>query len=516
MVLKTLLTTLILAPTILFAQQTVTPLYGEKNFDIYSGPNDPLGSVEMGYGNYVFEDVNKFGNYFENHTEIGLSWIVQDMKELQTAMMCPDPELAEETSYLRYLYRLSALSYIDEHLEALKLEAKKLRLGNVCDYNLSEVLKTCRPNGADMKLFVQSASAVANNFDSPTVSFKFSFKEYFQEWEKNFYEGDRSGSVKKRLADQKKVSFQSQKLSNAFKKICEEDQLSFTQICSEKDELLGLSSAREAYHAIIASDALAVINEDGNGRGCLLRYSEMSSGKEKRLKNVEAIISGVYENIRSKQLWDNISGRLFPAGSLKRFMKDGLGSIFVTPKKEVLKTPGVKKNTPRLVLTPLAPEPLKQIFKKKPKKKVGSKKMVPKPAPKKSHFLETSLARKEFGLDSAKVNMLEFKYDFVFNSKMISFLNDNLEVFNSRKGINELKENDKFGTKKAPVPLLYIKYLIDQKSYQALFNLTDIIGNKFFVLNNIDDPELRESSNYISLDFDPSVEGSWQIYILKF
>ena len=72
-----------------------------------------------------------------------------------------------------------------------------------------------------------------------------------------------------------------------------------------------------------------------------------------------------------------------------------------------------------------------------------------------------------------------------------------------------LRDEEKLGQLAAPLPLTFLKYLIDFNEEQSLNNLLDTLGNTFFIGNDLEDPlkiyriELKRETN------------RWQIFILR-
>jgi hypothetical protein len=73
---------------------------------------------------------------------------------------------------------------------------------------------------------------------------------------------------------------------------------------------------------------------------------------------------------------------------------------------------------------------------------------------------------------------------------------------------------DKLGTKEAPVPILFIKYMIDMEEHQGMWNLISVMGDRFYVSNEID-TTYNPTPEFIQLLNNSSTGGTWQIFILK-
>ena len=75
-----------------------------------------------------------------------------------------------------------------------------------------------------------------------------------------------------------------------------------------------------------------------------------------------------------------------------------------------------------------------------------------------------------------------------------------------------MKKLDKLGMIDAPMPLKFLKFLIEEKMNQNLFNLNLVLGEKFFVKNDIDNGV--DEPIYIRLFFDASNKSLWQLQVL--
>ena len=75
-----------------------------------------------------------------------------------------------------------------------------------------------------------------------------------------------------------------------------------------------------------------------------------------------------------------------------------------------------------------------------------------------------------------------------------------------------MKKYDGLGEKKTPLRLLFLKYLIDNNYHQGLYNIISVLGESFYIKNDIDeetDPYFIKIQNYFSTN------NQWQIYVMK-
>ena len=66
--------------------------------------------------------------------------------------------------------------------------------------------------------------------------------------------------------------------------------------------------------------------------------------------------------------------------------------------------------------------------------------------------------------------------------------------------------------KDLPVLLLYLKFLIEFKRHEALYNMVNTLGDRFYVLNDLDDDS---KVHLIELKNDEKTSWDWQIYVFK-
>ena len=76
-----------------------------------------------------------------------------------------------------------------------------------------------------------------------------------------------------------------------------------------------------------------------------------------------------------------------------------------------------------------------------------------------------------------------------------------------------MRHFDGLGDKKSPMRLLFLKYLIDNGYHQGLYNVQSVLGQKFYVKNDL---ESDDNKLYMmSIVNDQDTNNSWQIYLHK-
>ena len=191
---------------------------------------------------------------------------------------------------------------------------------------------------------------------------------------------------------------------------------------------------------------------------------------------------------------------------MKYFDDLGLGNIVFNEvkKKKIIKPVTVKKfiEKPPVKLQRKVVERVVKIIKPKVVKK------------KKRTFCFESAKNieKKDNLERVSVDMIKLIEDYPLSQKILSKISKPLKVYQTRKALEDMKSFDKLGTKEQPLRLLFLKYLIDFEQHQGLYNITSVIGDSFFALNDI---EKKKSPVKIEIKNDETTNYMWQIYILK-
>tara|TARA_B100001971_G_scaffold61895_1_gene56876 strand:- start:74672 stop:76279 length:1608 start_codon:yes stop_codon:yes gene_type:complete len=510
--------------------------YGQKDIDQYFGPYGGDFKSRVVWSDYINFDAHlsvaedeysgKTHFKFQSDKEIFFDLIQPDLYELlgemdivKKAMVCPHNEMSKNYSYYRYLFRLISISYLFESLKFHQQTLEKFDLSNSCNINFKELFQACKPKTVDMQFFLQNAEIVMDNLDRDSVSIDFNAQKFQRDWFSSFEKTPYTDISQTRLkvhCEQSNCEIKNKRdVQKNIKLVCEKDSELIKKICSEEDRLFGMTSTIHAYQAIKASDALMAVNENGNAQGCLRRFAIQNGDQEESIPVLRRLIPVTFEYMQNNFEARFQGGQLFPIGSLKLFRDQGLENLLVKQeKKEVEKK--VTKVEKKVELPPLAPEPLKQFFKKKKKaKKVAKvKKVEKKKEVVKSQFLKAVEMRDQYSLEAVFVEMDKFKFDYVFTPKMTKILEEKLPKYIAVPGLEEMKKFDGLGDEKG-VPLRFIKFLIDTNNHQGLYNLLQVLGDQFYVQNDIDNKKFVKAPTKISLLNDEYTNYQWQIQILK-
>ncbi len=489
---------------------------GERRLDSYFERYSPLVARDPYSGKISFQDDLFFQNFFNPYLLLHYEEYSHFFQsELPAGMLCPNELLAEHFDEIRFSYRLITLSYLIESQWHLKLMSDHLQLKKGCGFEVDKWIKSCRPKTPEMKKFVQGIEHYKPRYDE-SLPKTYTRSAWLQEL---------SGSSPKwysqvRLKTECEGNCQESELGDHFQRVCEEDQAIMSSICSEIDDVYGLSKQRDAYYLIGLSNIINTYNQKGEAMACLKRFSEVMAPREVQYGAIKDLFPSLQNFLRQKYQERFLQGRVFFFGSGKEFEQKGLTDLYVKEQplkieKVPAKVTAVKVEAPVVTEAPLkavTPEKIVPIVKEIPPIKKEEIKEIR--TPMKSAFLQAAEVRSQDNLEKVDVDMLKLKYDYVFSLKMINTLSERLKTFMTRDALVEMVKYDKLGKKEAPVPLLFLKYMIDMQEHHGLWNVVSVLGNSFYVSNEIDSG-FQTVAEFIELKNDQSTSNQWQLSVLR-
>lgn len=509
-------------PTLCMAAVYNPGYYGEKDFDHYLATRPLFFRADPFLGNIIFEEDAIHKNYINMLVSPPLIAYEEFINnDLKNSLLCPNSIMSEMYSYLRFSNRVIALSYI---YESIKLQGKtfaKLGLPNSCNIDWQDVLKNCETKTKDMDIFVKSAKHIIQEQKEYTVDMNHSIKTYKRDWDRQFKSNAFKDITHYRVDQYCKnhkciPNLNYKSAMSVISKTCQLDKNLFINICSEKDNIFGMSEIQEAYPLLAESDIFSYYSSLGNVNGCLRRFTKQNQSKEVVDDRLKLIFPIVYQALREDKN-KSIQGDIFVAGNLKQFVEKGLEGIYREEKKHVEKVV-VSKAVQTKEFSPKEDkvEFIEKVIKKEiqQKKKKISKKKKKKKKVRKSTYLVAVELQQQMDMDLVRVDMLKFRYDFLFSIELKKMLDQNLKSYTTRKGLSQMKKFDNLGTIDGPLPLIFLKYLIETNKHQSLYNILSIIGDKFYVNNDID-RIANTKYDYIELKNDETTGNQWQINILR-
>ena len=486
----------------------------------YYGPQDVTYSIDKVNG--YAQPNDKRDIYFNELTETDIFSLIDFWEVgLSSAANCPNLELQKNNDYIRYLYRLLTISYLFEGLKNYDY------YGNLfgfklpeCQLSYKDVFKGCTPKSTEMKKFVGRAKfRYGKNLDYS--KYKTLSEKKQEDWLQKLYEKRQPEFLNNQAhyfcQNEEKKSDCGYLVKSDMQKIltnlCKREKKLINSICSETDELYGISYAEQATTLIGQSNAFKMVNKAGMGFSCLERYSRIYQGREYKKYYLKELFEDVFHELLSRGT-KYAQGSLFLPGALKEFDDVGLKKfLFVAQKPLVI--PKIKKFVEDPVYVAVAPKPIPPPPPPKPKPKPKPIKVAfrQKPKPKKkSAFLkavEKLVIIKRSKLD---VNMSELQGDYIFSNQQLAALKGPIQGYQTRSGLQEMVAYDKMGSLENPIRLLFLKYLIDTKSHQGLYNIQAVLGNYFYVENDID---RKRDPVFIKLHLSDATDFNWQITVIN-
>ena len=452
---------------------------GEKALPEYSERWQPLIFQDPYLGQIRFADEKFLQEYFQTYIfrdEREYSGFIKS--ELQGGSMCSNADMGEHFDEMRYSYRLITLSYLMEARWHMQSMAEKLRMKKTCEFTPEEWAKNCQPKSEDMKKFVgrilkfkpRYLDKLPDSYDRKSFMNAFRKNEY--EWYSHYRVKDTCG-----------IGCDEERLEKSFQKACAETDTVMSLICSETDEIMGMSGQRDAYFLLGQSNIINTYNKKGEAMGCLRRFSEVLAHREVPYPGLKNLFPSLYSMLRNRHKERFLQGRVFFFGAGKEFEEKGLTDLYVEEQPLVVVAPAKpakveapKKDEPKKVATA---EPAPE---KKPEV-VQAPSIVEIRLPQKSAFLQAAELRSQENLPRVEVDMVKLKYDYVFSLNMMNNLSKRLRTFMKREALIEMMNYDKLGTSEGPVPLLFLKFMIDMEEHQGLWNLINVVGERFYVSN---------------------------------
>jgi hypothetical protein len=524
-----------------------TNLLGEYNSSDYYGPYDPAKKIDLYQNIFQTQDEIFYDNYIQQLISPELNRQKHFLLEqLPNNAFCSDQLLAEHASYLRYLFRLLAMSYLYEHgLERERvLYGLDLKIQNCMD-PYPALLKKCRPPSKDMQNFVFRSQDFFNHRKKDFQSFPTPTKKYVEDWMNGLSQKkiDTRDVVKNRMIrfcnDKSCLDLNNKEnLSKQFEKLCVADQTLFKDICDEVDQLYGLSQSKGMFEALAQSNALTLVNSQGTAKQCLERFVKHYSSRENYKNELAAMLQNQFERmLATKKIY--IQGELFVPGALKSFDMKGLDKFLIalSSSKELFKSTSLamprNKETSKgqpidddqekkiTVVKTIKPEPIpapkieiKEKNEVKKTEEIISETVNPEIPEIPMSIVPLVLSPFEKALRSfeqtglaTSLDMEEMKNQFQFHDHILKALKDPMDSFQRREVLQEMKELDGLGSKNQPVRLLFLWYLIHENQHQGLFNIIGTLGKTFYVKNDLDGKDSPHSVQLANLN------QHWQITI---
>lgn len=484
---------------------------GEIDKGNWAGTTDPEITKSSETDKFLFFDQVVQDRFFEESISSQSHELLRFWDfELPTAS-CPNIVLGENVQYLRYLFRLLAISYVFESLKEKNVVLYQISGETMnCSINWGDVFNSCKPKSEEMKKFLKR-SQVRYLVDFDIKKFQILSSNDKKNWLEKLY-SEHDFELSRRLLEKNLSSSKRTDVSEVVKTLTEQclvEKNAINMICSEEDDLYGISRSPQARELIANSHVINVINQGGFGEACIDRFIDTFKEKEMDYTWLESLFPIVRKKMVSQKKRYQ-QGDLFLPGALKEFEMKGLGDFLFaeatptpvpTPKPTPKPTP-----TPKPVVVAVATPVPTPIPTPKPTP-------TPEPTPVPS-AVQIAIAKLKSSpkLDKVDVNMKDFRDDFVFTPIVKSKLEVRMKSYQTREALNEMKEFDLLGSKDQPMSLIFLKLMIDTNNHTGLWNVISVLGNPLYTINDIDnDKEIF----FMELNNSVQTKGKWVITIVR-
>lgn len=490
---------------------------GEIVTENYEGGLDPAFEINKEL-KFKFKDEDYINQFIWKNIDkeilISKEKFLNNLKNYST---CPVSELEKEIPYIRYLFRLITISYL---IEAMKDSYKTLYLLNqdvkFCDYKFENIFSKCSPKGINMKRFLSRVGHFLLREKNNQNYFSLSHFQIDAIVSRIKYSQIAGSLTQKRIMSEcdkrgncKKSNIKS--IVRDIKSFCGRDKKMINLLCSEDDLLFGASYI-DGISKIISNSHLANTTSFLKyGDICLKYYSKVQKTKEREYLDLKFLIPNVIENLKSKKT-RLIEGGAFILGSLRKFDERGLKDfvfkkqapikikkkIIVLKKKKKKEIPKIKLNKIKKTIQGFTPK--KKVFKKKKKIEIHV-------SPFENSYQEFVKRGRTVDIP---VEMKEFINQKKFTKKQVLLFKEPIKKFQKRVVLEEFKKIHSLGTKKQPLRLSFLKYMIQENEHRELWNVVSVFGEEFYILNDL---ERKKNAILILLKNNETTNYNWRITI---
>ncbi len=489
---------------------------GESFRQQYNGPLFPEDHTNLRILRHFSKDDRYADDYFF-HNQGNLvemrDFLSQD---LTSSTKCSDSSLSEKIVFIQYLFRLVSINYLFETLNILNSKAYELTGDrSICQKNWPSFFSNCKARSQDMKLYL---SRLQSFLKINPIGQNYTFKNDKEQKEllenlnqmimdprkktialislRDYCRGNNCSGIDKSI------------IQKSFSQTCNDYTQQLASLCSETDNVYGISDTDIITDVLKNSSLLKVIDEPGGQ--CLERFVTMFKIKENYSKSFTSFLDASYNTLSTDPDLNYPQGRIFVPGAFKEFDKLGLKNFLFSPIIEKRKVIADKK-----VEVAKPDTPIKKI--ESNTTKADNKKTIEiVPAKKKKETpssFEIAVSKVyEQGEKNAIIDMKKYAKEFRFPRSSVELIRNSLTRFQNQNILKNMKIFDKLGSQKQPMRLSFIKFLYDERNHQGLFNLVFILGEQFYVLNDIEkkkEPVLVEIKNNLT------TKNKWQLKIIS-
>lgn len=468
-------------------------MVGERDFDVYYGPNYPYLNIDHRLGKIDFKDDKWLDNYFMINVSSDLVSLNSFYDQfVLPSFTCAGTDYQKNTPYMHFLNRLTAITLNYDFLKTIHIALYQINEAeSKCALDYEQLFSDCAPKSEEMKKFIARAEDFFPDIidwgSYPLLRGKASYENL------KSYHGESIKLIQN--------TFFEDSLEQNFLKACQEVKKEIRNLCNEKDFYFGLSKFDTVREFLISTSAFKVVNKFDSGEACLDQF--ISNNKEKE------VFSDFEEKLIKTSLAKktDIADGLFWYGSLKEF--DDLGvAIVKVPQKPIVESIVIEAPKPEVIVAKVEPVVVAKVVPKVEQPKIEPKKVE---APKKSAF---QLAYEKFNNSKrpTEFDMSYMRSDFKYTKKILQTFNGPLRPYQTRRALTDMKKIDKLGTEKSPLSYLFLRFLVDHNLHQGLYNIKAIIGDEFYVVNDV------ENTNQVvklKIENSEKTKFKWQLWMTE-
>jgi hypothetical protein len=470
---------------------------GEKKTTDYFGVNHHIIDFNNKYDAIVFEDeLLKTTIMMNAITPLYTDWQRQ-LYEFNQGIECSDEEYRKQILMIKEMIQTLKMSYLLESLFALDHQSELLNIKSTC-WDVKKIERVCSSNNKQIQSivkFIQSTSMFSKNHIGKDHSYKSYYGSLKEDLKKNLHHSFLLSRINHRPTSSV------DEISDILPQLCHEDWQMLEKVCHGNDSFYALTQQPQFIYQLKNADLF--LNLQHISPACLQKMSLNYEQKEIKNNFWTQSLPFLIQEISAHGI--SSLGRVFQMTFLQSFKP-------IVSEKKII----VQKELPKKKIHLTVKTNQKILVKKVPEKasapiiKVEEKLLEPEYILKRDKIFKKSYNDLlSSGNQFVLLDRLAFKYDYVFSPEQLKLLKINLVNFSSFEAIKEMKERDYMGSYQSPIPLSFLKYLIDSGNYTGIYNLINILGENFWVQNNFD---LPHDKVFIRIFYDEKIHD-WEIML---
>lgn len=470
---------------------------GEKKTTDYFGANHNIIDFNNKYDAIIFEDeLLKTTIMMNAITPLYTDWQRQ-FHEFNQGIDCPDEDYRKQISVIKDMIQSLKISYLLESLFELDHQSELLNIKSNC-WDIKKIERVCSPTNEQILKIIRAVKSTPI-FLKKHIAKDHSYKTYSHSLIENLKKNLHHSFFLSRIHHHHPSSIGD--ISKILPQLCDKDWQMLENVCQGRDSFYALTQQPQFIYQL--KNSYLLLNLQHVFPACLQKMSLNYDQKEIRNDFWTQSLPHLIGEISAKGV--SSVGRVFQMTFLESFKP-------ILSEKKII----VQKTVPEKKVSLKTKTNIKTQVKEIPDKapvpilKTEEKVIEPEYVLRRDKIFKKSYDELlSSGNQFVVLDRIAFKYDYVFSPEQLELLKINLESFSSFEAIKEMKERDQMGSYQSPIPLSFIKYLIDSGNYKGIYNLINILGENFWVQNNFD---LPHDKVFIRIFYDENFHD-WEIML---